>query len=123
LSSPAVWFTTVNPLLSLSLLCFLSLCPIKNRTKRQQPELGFYGFQLAMENIHSETYSLLIDTYIKVFFLRKTAIATFTTFSVLCFGKSGFCGCAGSRREGQAVPCDGNCSVHSTKSSMGAQMD
>lgn len=24
----------------------------------------FYGFQLAMENIHSETYSLLIDTYI-----------------------------------------------------------
>ena len=25
----------------------------------------FYGFQLAIENIHSETYSLLIDTYIK----------------------------------------------------------
>lgn len=25
----------------------------------------FYGFQVAMENIHSETYSLLIDTYIK----------------------------------------------------------
>ena len=25
----------------------------------------FYGFQLAMENIHSETYSLLIDTYVK----------------------------------------------------------
>ena len=25
----------------------------------------FYGFQIAMENIHSETYSLLIDTYIK----------------------------------------------------------
>ena len=25
----------------------------------------FYGFQLAAENIHSETYSLLIDTYIK----------------------------------------------------------
>ena len=25
----------------------------------------FYGFQLAMENIHSETYSLLIDTYIR----------------------------------------------------------
>ena len=24
-----------------------------------------YGFQLMMENIHSETYSLLIDTYIK----------------------------------------------------------
>lgn len=25
----------------------------------------FYGFQIAMENVHSETYSLLIDTYIK----------------------------------------------------------
>lgn len=24
----------------------------------------FYGFQIAMENIHSETYSLLIDTYV-----------------------------------------------------------
>jgi len=25
----------------------------------------FYGFQIAMENIHSETFALLIDTYIK----------------------------------------------------------
>ena len=25
----------------------------------------FYGFQIAVENIHSETYSLLIDTYVK----------------------------------------------------------
>ena len=25
----------------------------------------FYGFQVAMENVHSETYSLLIDTYIQ----------------------------------------------------------
>ena len=25
---------------------------------------AFYGFQIAMENIHNETYSLLIDTYI-----------------------------------------------------------
>ena len=32
----------------------------------QLPEARcFYGFQIAMENIHSETYSLLIDTYIK----------------------------------------------------------
>lgn len=31
----------------------------------QYPEARcFYGFQLMMENIHSETYSLLIDTYI-----------------------------------------------------------
>jgi len=26
---------------------------------------AFYGFQIAMENIHGQTYSLLIDTYIK----------------------------------------------------------
>ena len=26
---------------------------------------AFYGFQIAMENIHSEMYSLLIDTYIR----------------------------------------------------------
>ncbi|KAJ3737880.1 ribonucleotide reductase M2 B, partial [Lentinula raphanica] len=25
----------------------------------------FYGFQIMMENIHSETYSLLIDTFVK----------------------------------------------------------
>jgi len=32
----------------------------------QIPEAKFfYGFQIMMENIHSETYSLLIDTYIK----------------------------------------------------------
>ncbi len=31
----------------------------------QYPEAkSFYGFQIAMENVHSETYSLLIDTYI-----------------------------------------------------------
>jgi len=35
-------------------------------TEIQIPEARcFYGFQIAMENIHSETYSLLIDTYIK----------------------------------------------------------
>jgi ribonucleoside-diphosphate reductase beta chain len=32
----------------------------------QYPEARcFYGFQIMMENIHSETYSLLIDTYIQ----------------------------------------------------------
>lgn len=32
----------------------------------QVPEVRcFYGFQIAIENIHSEVYSLLIDTYIK----------------------------------------------------------
>jgi ribonucleoside-diphosphate reductase beta chain len=32
----------------------------------QIPELrAFYGFQIAMENIHSETYALLLDTLVK----------------------------------------------------------
>lgn len=35
-------------------------------TEIQNPEARcFYGFQIAVENIHSETYSLLIDTYIR----------------------------------------------------------
>src|SRR3990170_3663081 len=35
----------------------------------QLPEARcFYGFQIMMENIHSETYALLIDTYIKDLF-------------------------------------------------------
>ena len=35
-------------------------------TEVQIPEArAFYGFQIAMENIHSETYSLLIDAYIR----------------------------------------------------------
>jgi len=35
-------------------------------TEVQLPEARcFYGFQIAIENIHSEMYSLLIDTYIK----------------------------------------------------------
>ena len=34
-------------------------------TEIQVPEARcFYGFQMMMENIHSETYSLLIDSYI-----------------------------------------------------------
>merc|ERR1712149_82245 len=35
-------------------------------TEVQSPEArAFYGFQMAMENIHSETYSLLIEQYIR----------------------------------------------------------
>lgn len=38
----------------------------KFMTEVQLPEARcFYGFQIAIENVHSETYSLLIDTYIK----------------------------------------------------------
>merc|ERR1712190_440229 len=35
-------------------------------TEVQIPEArAFYGFQIAMENIHSETYSLLIEQYVR----------------------------------------------------------
>merc|ERR1719221_1750018 len=35
-------------------------------TEVQLPEArAFYGFQMAMENIHSETYSLLIEQYVR----------------------------------------------------------
>merc|ERR1719293_350146 len=38
----------------------------KFSTEVQLPEArAFYGFQMAMENIHSETYSLLIEQYIR----------------------------------------------------------
>lgn len=43
----------------------------ENLAQRFYKEVGlpearsFYGFQIAMENIHAETYGLLIDTYIK----------------------------------------------------------
>eukprot|EP00918_Siedleckia_nematoides_P087466 GHVU01192409.1.p1 GENE.GHVU01192409.1~~GHVU01192409.1.p1 ORF type:complete len:247 (-),score=43.98 GHVU01192409.1:560-1300(-) len=39
---------------------------LKFMTEVQSPEIrAFYGIQIFMENVHSETYSLLIDTYIK----------------------------------------------------------
>ncbi len=39
---------------------------VKFLAEIQIPEARcFYGFQIAIENIHSETYSLLIDTYIR----------------------------------------------------------
>eukprot|EP00811_Abedinium_folium_P022999 NODE_3248_length_2066_cov_11.269727.p1 GENE.NODE_3248_length_2066_cov_11.269727~~NODE_3248_length_2066_cov_11.269727.p1 ORF type:complete len:327 (-),score=85.19 NODE_3248_length_2066_cov_11.269727:875-1855(-) len=38
----------------------------KFSTEVQVPEArAFYGFQMAMENIHSETYSLLIDQFVR----------------------------------------------------------
>ena len=39
----------------------------------------FYGFQVAMENIHSETYSLLIDTYIKDTFEKNKHLNAINT--------------------------------------------
>jgi ribonucleoside-diphosphate reductase beta chain len=39
----------------------------------------FYGFQIAIENIHSETYSLLIDTYIKDLVLKDKLLNAIET--------------------------------------------
>ncbi len=36
-----------------------------NEVQWAEARRTFYGFQIMMENIHAETYSLLIDTYIK----------------------------------------------------------
>merc|ERR1711977_158784 len=63
----------------------------------QVPEArAFYGFQMAMENVHSETYSLLIDQYIKdskeegilfsgsfcaIYWLKKRGLMPGLTFS------------------------------------------
>lgn len=46
----------------------------------QYPEARcFYGFQIMMENIHSETYSLLIDTYLRNDIAEKTRILNAST--------------------------------------------
>ena len=54
----------------------------------QYPEAKcFYGFQIMMENIHSETYSLLIDTYIKDEKEKDKLLHALDT--VPCVGKKG----------------------------------
>jgi ribonucleotide reductase beta subunit family protein with ferritin-like domain len=45
----------------------------------------FYGFQIAVENIHSETYSLLIDTYVRNPTERNRLLNAIET--VPCVGK------------------------------------
>ena len=51
----------------------------------QIPEARFfYGFQIAMENIHSETYSLLIDTYVKDAATRCERLIDSPTLAVSC---------------------------------------
>ena len=43
----------------------------------------FYGFQVMMENIHSETYSLLIDTYVKDKAERNQLFNAIETFDAI----------------------------------------
>lgn len=52
----------------------------------QHPEIrAFYGFQIAIENVHSEMYSLLIDTYIKDQVEKNRLFNAITT--IPCIGK------------------------------------
>ncbi len=44
---------------------------------------AFYGFQIAMENIHSHTYSLLIDTLIKEETLKNKLFNSLDNFSCI----------------------------------------
>ena len=44
---------------------------------------AFYGFQIAMENIHSETYSLLIETYIKDSFQKDKLFNALDNFDCI----------------------------------------
>lgn len=59
-----------HPILYPAQTCFTSLTLV-SQVERFSSEVQvtearcFYGFQIAIENIHSEMYSLLIDTYIR----------------------------------------------------------
>jgi len=44
---------------------------------------AFYGFQIAMENIHSEMYSLLIDTYVKDYQKKKILFESMKNFNCI----------------------------------------
>ena len=47
--------------------CLFFFCQVERFSAEVQVTEArcFYGFQIAIENIHSEMYSLLIDTYIR----------------------------------------------------------
>ena len=53
----------------------------------------FYGFQIMMENIHSETYSLLIDTYVKDDVEKDQLFNAIENFSKFCRTSYCFCSC------------------------------
>lgn len=59
--------------------------------------IAFYSFQIMIENIHSEMYSLLIDTYIKdleqrrfLFDAIETSMLLFLSFAI-CWKALAFC--------------------------------
>ncbi|KAF7349943.1 Ribonucleoside-diphosphate reductase subunit M2 B [Mycena venus] len=59
ISSTLAFFAASDGIVNENLLARFS-CEVQSAEAR-----CFYGFQVMMENVHSETYSLLIDTYIR----------------------------------------------------------
>lgn len=50
----------------------------------QVPEVrAFYGFQIAMENIHSEMYSLLLETYVQDAAERRKLLSAINNIPVI----------------------------------------
>ncbi len=41
------------------------VCCAQNAEVQLPEARAFYGFQIAMENVHSEMYSLLLDAYVR----------------------------------------------------------
>lgn len=64
----------------------LTCCQVERFTQEVQVTEArcFYGFQIAMENIHSEMYSLLIDTYIKDPSERWVIFTGFASTALAC---------------------------------------
>jgi ribonucleotide reductase beta subunit family protein with ferritin-like domain len=44
---------------------------------------AFYGFQIAMENIHSEMYSLLLETYVQDAAERRKLLSAINNIPVI----------------------------------------
>ncbi len=58
--------------------------PSPATTEVQAPEVrAFYGFQIAIENIHSEMYSLLLEAYVKNPTERNTLLGAINTVPVI----------------------------------------
>ena len=63
---------------------------------------AFYGFQIMMENVHSEMYSVLIDTYIKDSEEKNKMFNSIQNFP--CIEKPALCGRRGFQRYCKFVP-------------------
>lgn len=79
----------------------------------------FYGFQIAMENIHSEMYSLLIDTYIKDSKERYAGGAVL----ILVFAGCTWCVTARSHPQRVPVQCHRDPALREEEGRLGAQLD